>query len=931
MAEGASGTPIDSISIEIGASAGDAAKEIKKLSRAMDDLKSSVSGIKIGGFKKELGELGNTEVSKIEKLAKALSGLKGVSLNSKLGKTMLDIAEAAEMVEPKQIDSLVKFGNALKNMQGTKTSIGDKLPAQLLNVAAAVDSITDDTITRVHRLTLALGRLKGVDLSGIGQVLKAQNNAWKMEHKTATKKAEQQTVTEAKQSGTTPKTSTESVTITKKKQPMLSYEKASSIANQNVSGQVLYYMKATGKVLRSNLVPMATAFTKGLSKAASSAKNLLKHVASIAKAKIKNLIDKSAIGSLEQSFKRIQKIVRSFGRIAFYRAIRSAIRYITDSLKEGTENAYHYAREFGDATSYIADAYDRISSSNFKMSNQLGAAWSTLIATIEPIIIKIIQLVTKAADAVTRLFAILGGKSTYLKAVDYNKKWADSATGAAKAAEEWKNQLMGFDEINRLEEPSDSNGGGAGGLDDYGNMFEEAPVDEGLFKQIRDMINAGEWSELGELLGNKVNELVDSIDFKKFGKKLGEGISNGIDLAYSFLKTVNFKNIGEKIAEFLNNAAYQINFTKLGQLSMRIRTALWDVIYGAIVGINWKMVAIKLSDYLIGALTELADWLETLDPKEIAGALKDFFGNIKYEEIKDALSEVFKNAFGLLGEIVRELLPEDLGEDVTEGIANIVKNADFAAIHNVLSYKLDEAVFGPKWAKLWWGHGDYAGKEIINGLIEGTESKQDELKRQMEEVAQDTIDVTERMLDIGSPSRVFADIGKNIVAGLIEGVNVKWNEFTGWMEGKWNTFKSWWQGLSTGTFRVNLPKLVVDWEPLGDNSIIRTLFGFTAIPHLRIGWETFAKGGFPQEGSLFLANEYGPELVGTMGGRNAVANQEEITEGIARATYEAFMMAFSQTGGSKGNDQPVNIYLDGKLIAKSTTKYQNQYARVAGI
>ena len=73
------------------------------------------------------------------------------------------------------------------------------------------------------------------------------------------------------------------------------------------------------------------------------------------------------------------------------------------------------------------------------------------------------------------------------------------------------------------------------------------------------------------------------------------------------------------------------------------------------------------------------------------------------------------------------------------------------------------------------------------------------------------------------------------------------------------------------------------------------------------------------------------ELVGQFSnGRTAVANNEQITEGIASAVYGAVMSAFSETGGNSGDDRPVNIYLDGRLIAKSTTRHQNQMARVNG-
>ena len=55
-------------------------------------------------------------------------------------------------------------------------------------------------------------------------------------------------------------------------------------------------------------------------------------------------------------------------------------------------------------------------------------------------------------------------------------------------------------------------------------------------------------------------------------------------------------------------------------------------------------------------------------------------------------------------------------------------------------------------------------------------------------------------------------------------------------------------------------------------------------PLSNVNIQAFATGGFPTEGSLFYANEYGPELIGTLHGKTAVANNGEIT-GIADAVY----------------------------------------------
>ena len=53
------------------------------------------------------------------------------------------------------------------------------------------------------------------------------------------------------------------------------------------------------------------------------------------------------------------------------------------------------------------------------------------------------------------------------------------------------------------------------------------------------------------------------------------------------------------------------------------------------------------------------------------------------------------------------------------------------------------------------------------------------------------------------------------------------------------------------------------------------------------GTKAYASGGYPEMGQLFLAREAGPELVGTIGGQNAVANNQQIVEGIAAGVADA--------------------------------------------
>lgn len=69
-------------------------------------------------------------------------------------------------------------------------------------------------------------------------------------------------------------------------------------------------------------------------------------------------------------------------------------------------------------------------------------------------------------------------------------------------------------------------------------------------------------------------------------------------------------------------------------------------------------------------------------------------------------------------------------------------------------------------------------------------------------------------------------------------------------------------------------------------------------------------------GQLFIANEAGPELVGRMGNRTVVANNNQIVDGVAAGVARA--ISGVSTGGS--GDTMVTVYLDNKQVAKAINK-----------
>lgn len=100
-----------------------------------------------------------------------------------------------------------------------------------------------------------------------------------------------------------------------------------------------------------------------------------------------------------------------------------------------------------------------------------------------------------------------------------------------------------------------------------------------------------------------------------------------------------------------------------------------------------------------------------------------------------------------------------------------------------------------------------------------------------------------------------------------------------------------------------------------------------------IGVRGFASGGFPEMGELFVANEAGPELVGSIGGRTAVANNDQIVDGIAAGVATA-MMAQNELLAQQNQllleilNKDTSISLDGRemISALDARRARNGYS-----
>ena len=155
------------------------------------------------------------------------------------------------------------------------------------------------------------------------------------------------------------------------------------------------------------------------------------------------------------------------------------------------------------------------------------------------------------------------------------------------------------------------------------------------------------------------------------------------------------------------------------------------------------------------------------------------------------------------------------------------------------------------------------------------------------------------------------EISKNLVTGFVNGINSEYWSLS-------NAIKSVLNDALSGSLARSYGSSF--GSQLG-SSIASALSGLTA----SINFRAYATGGFPDEGQMFIAREAGPELVGNIGSKSAVANNDQIIEGIRQGVYSAVIQA---NGGN--TKQPVNVYIGNKKVYSGYGSYANQENNMYG-
>lgn len=601
--------------------------------------------------------------------------------------------------------------------------------------------------------------------------------------------------------------------------------------------------------------------------------------------------NKKVTNSTNNYNKGLKGLIGTAKRFLIFGTFFTIQRQVSEAFKVGTNNAYQYSKALGGE---FANSMDRLATSFQYLRNSIGAWSSSLINAFTPVLEVLIDKLAVAGNALARFFAALSGQKTVLQA---KKSMREYAAATDKATKSTQKSLAAFDEINNISSGS-SGANVAAGSQDYGAMFETINLDEAndgfskfgkKIKEITDNLSPLEVGliAVGIALGGLfilkgINKLFD-----KFGNKskdVGTGFSN-------FLTSLGK---GAEAIAILGGLAIVLNsVTKLIDTFSESGLKLGEV--AGLLGISLGIVS--------GAFIAIAAALKFLQPswKSIAGAVVIFGGLILAVE---SVTKLLKT-LGDVGMTTGQLFGQ-MGAVLTlvVGIVAALTAAAMILATNPMAMLGVVAVAGSLWLVL-----DALGKAlppIINSFSNLAKNVAPYVIQAMKIIRDTIADIPDFITRLGTAIENFVDSAIRSITKLI-------NFLISGIEYTINTLViDSINGLLKGLNKIP----GVDFDLLADVKI------------RRFNPKLFANGGYPASGEMFIARENGvPEMVGSIGGRTAVANNDQIVEAVSVGVYNAVVDAMSRSGSNK---QPTIVQINGREVFRAVQDESTAYSKRTG-
>lgn len=683
------------------------------------------------------------------------------------------------------------------------------------------------------------------------------------------------------------------------------------------------------------IVTVATQAGKAVITAFKKIGNTIKNVATRVKELVNNILtigtasnqSKTAIGKL------LNRVLQTLKSGLISRAVTTTVKEVGEALKELAVYSQNIGTPFHESLSRIV--------ADFKwLGRTIATAFEPIINVVTPILDFLIKKIIDVINVFNQFVSSLTGSDTWTKATYQAQDFAGQVEEGAKAQQKLNKQLLGFNELTNITTNDSSGGGsGSGGSSASGTGFETVPVDDNIAdwaKKFKEAWEKADFTEFGSELANKLSDALDSIDWNtikgtaekagkslatlingfitfpdmgtKIGNAIGEAINTFISGIDGFIGNLDWKSVGTFIGDMINGGLDFIEWDKVLNIANNLGKGLADAINGLTETEALSNCAKAIGSFITSAVSGAWSFVTNLDFNQLGTeisnginkainemATKDATGKTGWQKLGETISTGLSGLADMISEALDGIDWDLVGDSVIQFLSGIDWVSLFAKA-TVLKAKLEKALLnlfnlalksmGALQLSIALNVAQTAQdfyNEKIKPIIDSVKGKAIELKANLTGISKEKID---KIKKAWNNFKKAAKSKLTLKASFTDSISSKLKK----IQDYWNKLKANVTLKLTAIFNDSFTsRLKSAWNAIADkiNNAITTI---NKIPGVNITArlpKLYAEGGFPKVGEMFIAREAGPEMVGKIGNQNAVANNSQITQGIAIAVANA--------------------------------------------
>lgn len=458
-------------------------------------------------------------------------------------------------------------------------------------------------------------------------------------------------------------------------------------------------------------------------------------------------------------------------------ADKAVLRYIA-IMKQTTNIQGNLAQTISSPANMVRILKSEIS----QLAKAVGQLLYPAFKAILPVLIAAVDLIK---EFVVSLASVFGQKIEF---TDFSKTQkdiggvtsamddaADATKAAAKAA---KDYTMGFDELNIIDPSQNSGSSGSGSGGAAGNLLGD--------------VDLSQYDMFKDYAGSAVDEIkakLKSLDSFQIGTQIGEQLNKLMGMIYNAIHSIDWASLGAFFADGVNGLVDSVDWDLFGRLLADRFIIEFELLGGFLSQLDWTSVLNAFIDGFSGFFHELSDWIATVDwtgvGKQLTDKLSDALQNVEIEKLARVFFNFITDSINAVSDFLAGTDSYQLGQDLVDFAIRAVTSVDWAGLAQAIGRFFGEAFiealdfmgglvsriadyFEKKVAE---GPFNNVGLNIVYGIYYGIQDAITNVASWIvENVFNPFINGFKSAFGINSPSTVMAEQGGYIIAGLEKGI-----------------------------------------------------------------------------------------------------------------------------------------------------------------